>query len=39
MSHGKVTIWNKIEFKNKLAEIAILIFGEINNNTPGFCLV
>ena len=27
-----------MEFKNKFAEIAVLIFYEINDNTPGFCL-
>ena len=29
----------KNEFKNKFGEIAVLIFCEINDNTPGFCLV
>ena len=27
----------KFEFKNKFEEIAVLIFCEINDNTPGFC--
>ena len=39
MSHGKVVMWSKIELENKFAEIALLIFCEINDNTPGFCLV
>ena len=30
---------DKILLKKKFAEIAVLIFCEINNNTPGFCLV
>ena len=30
---------DKIEFENKFAEIAVLIFYEINDNTPWFCLV
>ena len=30
---------DKILLKKKFAEIAVLIFSEINNNTPGFCLV
>ena len=32
-------VWNKTEFNNKFAEIAALIFCEINDSTPGFCLV
>ena len=39
MSHGKVIMWSKIEFTNKFAEIAVLLFCEINHNTPWFCLV
>ena len=39
MSHSKVTCEAQIEFKNKLAEIAVPIFCETNDNTPGFCLV
>ena len=27
-----------MEFKNKFAEIVVLIFYEINDNTSGFCL-
>ena len=34
MSHGKAIMWSKIEFKNKFAEIAVLIFCELNDNTP-----
>ena len=30
---------DKVEFKNKFAEIAVLIFCEINDNTLQFCLV
>ena len=30
---------DKIEFKNKFAEIAVLSFCEINDDTPGFYLV
>ena len=29
----------KIAFKHKFAETAVLNFCEINDNTPGFCLV
>ena len=29
----------KVKFKNKFAVIAVLFFCEINDNTPGFCLV
>ena len=29
---------DKVEFKSKFAEIAVLIFCEINANTQGFCL-
>ena len=32
-------VWSKTEFNNKFAEIAVLIFCEINESTPGFCLV
>ena len=39
MFHGKVLIDDKIELKNKFAEIAALIFCEINDNIPGSCLV
>ena len=31
---GKVIMLSKIEFKNKFAEIAVLSFGEVNDNTP-----
>ena len=29
----------KLNFKNKFGEIAVLIFCEINDSAPGFCLV
>ena len=29
----------KLNLKKKIAEVAVLIFCEINDNTPGFCLV
>ena len=37
MSHSKVE--DKIEFKNKFADIEVLIFWEINDSAQGFCLV
>ena len=39
MSHGKVICEDKIDFKNKFAEIEVLIFCEITDNAPGFSLV